>query len=68
MPQMGPGGRDGEERATRAIAFGIYRPVAPAKAGVQRPLKEDTGNDTGDFGHRIPAFAGMTVAGWEHTG
>ena len=68
MPQMGPERRDGEERATRAIALGICRLVTPAKAGVQRPQKEDTGNDTSDFGHWIPALAGMTVAGWGHTG
>ena len=48
---------------TRAIAFGIYRLVTPAKAGVQRPQDENNGRETADFRRWIPAFAGMTVAG-----
>ena len=40
---------------TRAIAFGIYRLVTPAKAGVQRPQDEDNGCETADFRHWIPA-------------
>ena len=46
----------------RAIAFEIYRPVTPAKAGVQRAQNEDNDLETADLGHWIPAFAGMTVA------
>ena len=46
----------------RAIAFEIYRPVTPAKAGVQRAQNEDNDLETADFRHWIPAFAGMTVA------
>ena len=45
-----------------AIAFEIYRPVTPAFAGVQRAQNEDNDMKTADFGHWIPAFAGMTVA------
>ncbi len=50
----------------RAIAFEIYRPVTPAKAGVRRPQNEDNGSETADFRRWIPAFAGMPVA--ESTG
>ena len=48
--------------ANRAIAFEIYRPVSPAKAGAQRAQNEDNDLETADFRHWIPAFAGMTVA------
>ena len=38
-----------------------YTPVAPAKAGVQRPQSEIIWNDTNNFRHWIPTFAGMTA-------
>ena len=47
-----------------SFAYGQINPtVILATAGIQGPQNEGIGNETGDFWHWIPSFAGMTEAG-----
>ena len=55
--------RDCRPRIKYGGAMGDYPTVILATAGIQGPQNEGIGNETGDFGHWIPAFAGMTEAG-----
>ncbi len=49
------------EGAAGPVRFGLgYTSATSAKAKVQRPRRERIGENTDDFRHWIPAFAGMT--------